>query len=572
MDVQSNDSDLDGDALTTTILSGPSNGTVAVVNGDSIVYTPNANFNGADTLTYVISDGNGGSDTAIVVITVTPENDSPTISQPPVTVPEDSMITFCPTINDIDAGDILVVSICGGPSNGLVTDNDTCVTYTPTVNFNGQDTLCVVVCDQGGLCDTVIVLITVTPVNDAPIAVDDADITSEDTPITVDVQINDSDIDGDTLTTISILSGPNNGTVVIVSGDSVLYTPALNFNGVDTFVYVISDGNGLTGSATVVITVNPTNDPPLPITDNAVVNEDSSVVISLLLNDSDPDNNIDTSSIAILSNPTNGIASIDSLTGNLTYVPNPDFNGTDTVVYEICDTGLPVYCGSATVIIQVIPVNDPPVAVDDIAATPENVPVIIDVQINDSDLDGDILTTTVISGPFNGSTSILNGDSILYTPNTSYSGLDTLVYVVCDPSGACDTAVVIIDIGGVNDAPVAVDDTVTTNEDTPIMVDVQNNDFDIDSDSLVTTLLSGPNNGTATLANSDSIYYVPNLDFNGSDTLTYMICDFFNACDTAQVVINVIPVNDPPIAVTDSVSTTENNMVSFTILGNDVRC
>ena len=144
------------------------------------------------------------------------------------------------------------------------------------------------------------------------------------------------------------------------------------------------------------------NQAPTAVDDTVNVNEDTPLVIAFLSNDSDPDNNIDTSVSVILLSPSNGIASMDSITGVINYTPSLNFNGQDTLSYIICDDfGL---CDTAFVFITVNPVNDAPVAVDDADTTPEDIPVTIDVQSNDSDIDLDPLTTTtILSGPSNGS-------------------------------------------------------------------------------------------------------------------------------------------------------------------------
>ena len=122
----------------------------------------------------------------MVPITVTPVNDAPTISQLPVTTPEDSSITICPTIADID-GDLLTVSICSAPANGTATIVGNCIVYVPNPNFNGQDSICIKVCDNGTpqLCNQVMVPITVTPVNDAPTISQLPVTTPEDSSITI---------------------------------------------------------------------------------------------------------------------------------------------------------------------------------------------------------------------------------------------------------------------------------------------------------------------------------------------------------------------------------------------------
>ena len=139
--------------------------------------------------------------------------------------------------------------------------------------------------------------------------------------------------------------------------------------------------------------------------------------------------------------------------------------------------------------------NDKPIAVDDAKTTQEDSPVVVDVQTNDSDLDGDALTTEILDSTNNGTLILLNGDSIQFTPDTNFNGKDTLSYRICDNGTPvlCDTATVIFTVGAVNDKPLAVDDAKSTQEDSPVVVDVQANDTDLDGDNLTTQILDSTN-------------------------------------------------------------------------------
>jgi len=577
VDVQANDSDPDGNLLTTTVVTGPSNGNAVVVNGDSIIYTPDPNFNGIDTLIYSICD-NGSPvlcDTDTVIITVNPANDAPIATVDPASTDEETPVLVDVQGNDTDPeGDPLTTTVVSGPGNGIaVVVNGDSISYTPDPNFNGNDTLIYSICDNGApaLCDTDTVIITVNPVNDAPVASLDPASTDEDTPVNIDVQNNDTDLDGDPLTT-TIVTGPGNGMAVVVNGDSITYTPDPNFNGIDTLIYSICD-NGtpvLCDTDTVIITVNPVNDAPIATTDPASTDEETPVLVDVQGNDTDPEGNPLTTTV--VSGPGNGTAVV--VNGDsISYTPDPNFNGNDTLIYSICDNGTPALCDTDTVIITVNPVNDAPVASLDPASTNEDVPVTVDVQANDSDVDGDPLTTTVVSGPSNGNAVVVNGDSIIYTPDPGFSGLDTLVYSICDNGTPtlCDTDTVIVNVGAVNDPPVANTDSASTNEDLPVVVNVQSNDTDPEGDALTTTVVSAPSNGTAVVVNGDSISYTPDPNFSGMDTLIYGICD--NGvpvlCDTDTVIITVNPVNDAPVATVDPASTDEDIPVNVDVQNND---
>ena len=190
-----------------------------------------------------------------------------------------------------------------------------------------------------------------------------------------------------------------------------------------------------------------------------------------------------------------------------------------------------------------------PIAVDDVASTDSGIVVIVDVQANDYDPNGDPITTAVISGPANGTATVITGNSISYAPGAGFIGTDVFTYTACDngtPS-LCDTAQVTTTVNPTGTAgplpPVALDDAVQTDSATSITIDVQGNDFDPNGDPMTTSIISGPGNGTATI-NGTSIDYLPATGFVGTDAITYSVCDNGtpSLCGTAVVNINVISV------------------------------
>ncbi|MCG7877809.1 MAG: Ig-like domain-containing protein, partial [Candidatus Thiodiazotropha endolucinida] len=229
-----------------------------------------------------------------------------------------------------------------------------------------------------------------------------------------------------------------------------------------TFTYTIDDGNGGTDTATVTVTVGAVNDAPVAVDDSIGTDEDVPVTVNVLPNDSDPDG--DTLTVTAVTQGTNGSVAIDPVSGNPVYTPDPDFNGTDTFTYTIDDGNGGT--DTATVTVTVGAVNDAPVAVDDSIGTDEDVPVTVNVLPNDSDPDGDTLTVTAVTQGTNGTVTIdpVSGNPI-YTPDADFNGTDTFTYTIDDGNGGTDTATVTVTVGAVNDAPVAVDDAIDTDED-----------------------------------------------------------------------------------------------------------
>ena len=164
--------------------------------------------------------------------------------------------------NDTDPeGNTLTAVLVSGPAHGTLTLNaDGSFTYTPNANFHGGDSFTYRANDGTLNSGLATVTLTVTSVNDAPLATDDLLVTDEDAAHTLNVVANDSDPDGDALAVSSVTQGTNGS--VSFSGGSVTYTPHANFNGSDSFSYTVSDGNGGSATATVNVTVNPVNDAP----------------------------------------------------------------------------------------------------------------------------------------------------------------------------------------------------------------------------------------------------------------------------------------------------------------------
>ena len=565
VDVLANDSDPDGDPLKISgILTLPANGKAEIDSANNkIIYTPNANFNGTDTLVYSISDGKGGSDTATLTITVDPVNDAPVANDDAVSTQEDTPKEIDVLVNDIDpeGDDLEITAITADPANGAVEIKEGKIIYTPNANFNGQDTFEYRIKDENGLTDTATVTVTVGPENDAPEAADDTATTDEDTPVTIDVLANDTDVEGDPLTISGILTPPANGTAEITADGKIKYTPDENFNGTDTLVYTVTDGKD-TDTATVTITVNPVNDAPAAQDDAATTEEDTPISINVLQNDSDIDG--DSLSISDIGSPANGTAEL--VNGEILYTPNPDFNGTDSFTYTVFDGK---DTDTATVTVTVTPVNDAPVANDDSITTPEDQPVSIDVLANDTDIDGDTLEIAGIdTQPANGTAEVVN-DKILYTPNPDFNGTDTIIYTVSDGKGGTDTATVTVTVTPVDDEPIANDDTVTTPEDEAITIDVLANDIDIeDGKPSLNAIKTQPANGTAQIVNGQ-ILYTPALNFNGTDTFTYEVKDSDGNLAEATVTVNVTPENDPPVAEDDTATVKEDESVTIDVLAND---
>jgi large repetitive protein len=448
------DSDPDGTALTanTTPVSGPSHGSIVINPDGTYTYTPTANYSGSDMIVVSICDA-GTPLPAICVndtifVTITPVNDPPVVDDENISTNEDTPVSGDLTdAGDLDVDGNLIVNTTpiDGPSNGTITINaDGTYTYTPNANFNGADTIVVQICDDGtplpAICVNDTIFVTVNAVNDPPVVDNENISTSEDTPVSGDLtDAGDSDIDGNLVVTVTPIDGPSNGAIIINANGTYTYTPNANFNGADTIVVQIcDDGTPLPAicvNDTIFVTVAPVNDPPVVDDENVSTSEDTPVSGDLTdAGDSDADGNLIVNTTPV-NGPSNGTITINA-DGTYTYTPNANFNGTDTIVVQICDDGspLPAICVNDTIFVAVNAVNDPPVIDNENVTTFANIPSSGDLtNAGDSDMDGNlIVNTTPLNGPAHGTIVINTDGTFTFTPDHDYVGNDTVIVQICD--------------------------------------------------------------------------------------------------------------------------------------------
>ncbi|MCX8792823.1 tandem-95 repeat protein [Vibrio parahaemolyticus] len=643
----------DSDSSLEFSVSGNNSIQISIVNGVATI-TPTADWNGKETITFTAKDPSGENVNQTVDFTVAPVVD---IEADSADVVEDTPTIINVLGNDTFEGKDKVVSLDAenGPKNGtVIVNNDGTVTYTPDDNYVGKDTFTYVV-TSGGVSESTTVEVNVTPVNDAPVAKDDTAITDEDTPVTIDVLPNDTDVDGDKLSIQSATVPEAQGKVEIVDG-KLVFTPAENFNGDAEITYTVTDGQ-LTDEAKVTVTVNPVNDVPTikvdaveSITEDAV-NTDT-VVATLTVRDTDtPEDQLTVSlennsngyfvlvgnevkltqagvdavnndelnlkdltisaSVSDGVNPTasdsdslivnrvndaptveNAIAdqelsedfatyTIDlndafkdsdsalnfSVFGNsnvlvsiengiATISPTADWNGSETLTFTATDpSGESI---SQTVNFTVAPVAD---IVADKATVVEDTSTVIKVLGNDTfEGDGKVVSLDTNNGPANGTVSVNPDGSVTYTPNDNYHGTDSFTYIVTS-GGVSESTTVSVDVTPVNDAPVAKDDIATTQEDTAVTIDVLPNDSDVDGDKLSIESASVPKEqGTVEVVNG-KLVFTPAENFNGHAEITYTVTDG-ELTDEAKVSVTVNPVNDAPTIKVDAVESITENAVS----------
>ena len=436
--------------ITCALCSSTAHGTLTFNSNGTFTYVPDPNYNGPDQFIYTLCDGGGDCDTALVTINVTPVDDTPGATWDGFNTNEDTPYSGSVASNDAPSGDGgNVWSLVTPPAHGSVTVNPNgTILYTPTANYNGPDQFIYQLCDVDGDCDTALVVLTVTPVDDYPIAVWDAASTNEDTPLNSSLTANDSQ-SGDGGNVWSLVTTAAHGSVTVNPNGTYTYTPNSNYNGTDQFVYQLCDVDGDCDTAIVYLTINSVNDAPVAIWDSKTTGVNVAVNGSVGGNDTDVDNNLNPTGFTLTTGPAHGSITFNS-DGTYTYTPTSNYNGNDEFVYQVCDLGMPILCDTAVVYLTVS--NNPPVANVDFNSTSNDAPISSTVAGNDTDPDGNLdansytLSCATCSNVSNGVLIFNSNGSYTYTPNSGFTGTDHFVYQVCDNGSPalCDTAVVYI--------------------------------------------------------------------------------------------------------------------------------
>jgi hypothetical protein len=331
------------------------------------------------------------------------------------------------------------------------------------------------------------------------------------------------------------------------------------------------------------------NEPPNLVDDDIETDEDTQITFNVLTNDTDIDDSLNISTLNYTDNTTNG--TLEYLgNGMFRYTPDDDYYGSDTFEYEICDSGSPVKCDTATVTITIISVNDAPVAVYDEIELDEDTSITFTVHDNDYDIDGtlDLSSISIVTLPLNGTlTYDATTNEFTYTPNANYYGNDQFEYEICDDEGACTVGIVMITINSINDEPVAIDDYYSITESR--YLDILANDYDIDDglDANSFRLVTNPTYGqvsstsiitinstaigeTFDVSRGEFMYTVPANATSYTDQFRYEICDYEGDCDEANVTVVYTAATPASTPVPSLTNTGSNILIVYVILASVV--
>ncbi len=543
-------SDADGDALTYAVVVPPQKGTLSGA-APNLTYQPAANFSGTDTFQFTASDGTRTSAAAVMTLQVAPVNDAPTAVPQAVTLLEDSPRAIVLAGQDVD-GDSMSFVVSQPPLKGTLLGTPPNLTYVPNTNSFGADSFEFTVRDGALTSAPAVVSVTVTPVNDAPLATSRLSNGLEDT--TIAVTLAGVDPDGDPLT-YRVVVGPQRG-VLEGTAPSLVYRPDPNFVGSDLFQFTVSDGTRSSAIALMNINVLPVNDAPVAVSQAISVQGDASVPVTLAGQDADED----VLTFSVTREPTKGTLS--GVAPNLAYTPRPDSSGSDSFEFIVRDGVLT--SAPAVVSVTVISVKTTPVAVSSTVQATEDTQLVIPLVA--SDADGDPMTYSVVVGPQNGTLSG-TGANLTYQPSTNFFGTDTFRFTASDGSRTSTVATITIQVAGVNDAPVATSRIRNGSEDTLLPVTLAG--IDPEGDPVTYTVTVQPRNGVL-LGTAPSLVYRPSTNTTGPDSFKFTMTDGSLTSAEGLMSINVAPVNDAPVALGQAVSVQGETATPVTLVGQDV--
>ncbi|BAY86177.1 G-D-S-L family lipolytic protein [Calothrix parasitica NIES-267] len=586
IDVLANDGD--GDNLTINSVGSGSNGTTAIVNNE-IVYTPDSNFNGTDSFSYEVSNGNGGTDTATVTVNVAPVNDTPVAQNDSATTNQETVVSIKVLENDSDVdGDSLTIISADPGSNGNTAIVNNEIVYTPDSNFNGTDSFSYEISDGNGGTNTAQVSVTVTEsdsgsgsnpsarVNAGLLALYNFnegsgdrvfDVSGVGTALNLEinnpntttwgngilnlnspsliasVQAADKLIDGITATqevTMEAWLTPGNRSQ---NGPARIATLSSNVSNRNfTFGQAGDDYNvrfrtTTTGNNGVGRTVSSTGGLLETQLTHVVYTREADGDASLYVN------NQLVSSETIGGNLSNWnenyrFALGNEFGGGRSWLGSLDLFAVYNQAFDASEVAQNFFAGSDE---SGSPSTPPTTGGNTAVAANDSININEDTQVNidvlENDEDGDNLTINSVGSGSNGTTAIVN-NQILYTPDSNFNGTDSFSYEVSNGNGGTDTATVTVNVAPVNDLPVAQNDTATTNQETGISINVLANDSDVDGDNLTIASVNPGSNGTTVIVNNQ-IVYTPEANFTGEDSFTYSIEDSNGVSDTAQVTVTV---------------------------------
>ncbi len=557
--VLANDSDIDNDALTVQSVTDPAHGTVEIQNDTLVVYTSQTDWNGNDSFSYAMSDGNGGLDTADVFVTVNAVNDAPVVADIPDQAIDEggtfTTISLDDYVSDVDNSDAEMTWSYSGNTDLTVSidENRVATISVPDSNWYGNEEITFTATDPGDLSGSDVATFTVNNVNDAPVVSTVPGQTIDEGGQFATISLDDyvTDIDNTDDQIVWTVSGSMDLVVSIDANRVVtVSTPDSNWFGSENLTFTATDPGGLKDSSTAVFTVNAVNDAPVvsDIPDQSITEGESFVTIELDMYVNDVDNADSTITWAYSGNSNLSVEISSNHVATIS-VADSNWNGSETITFTATDPGGLSDADAATFTVNAV--NDAPVVSTIPAQTIDEgqtfTAIALDEYVADVDNNDDEMVWTV-----SGSTDLLvtidaNRVATVTIPDSNWFGSETLTFTAMDPGGLKDSSTASFSVNAVNDAPVISGLSGQTIAEGSTFAQVNLDDFvaDVDNpDSSLVWSVSGTVELKATISNRVLTVDVPSAEWNGSETLLLTVADPGSLSDSVWVVFEVTPVND----------------------------
>jgi len=565
--------DGNGDTLTYSVVANASNGTVSLnASNGAFTYTPDNGTSGTDTFTFRANDGQLNSNTATVSITVAAApvaNTAPVAQALSISVDHNTTFSASVSATDVD-GDALTYAQVANATKGTVSFNaNGSFTYTPDNGSSGADSF-TFTANDGELTSsaaTVSITTATAPVaNVAPVAQAMSFTTPNNTPVATNLLATDAN--GDALI-YSLVTAPTKGSASLnANTGAITYIPDNSSTGTDEFLFKVNDGEALSNTASVTVTLTPSaNVAPVAQTLNLSTAHNTAVSSSA----SATDGNGDTLTYSVVANASNGTVSLNASNGAFTYTPDNGTSGTDTFTFRANDGQVNSNNATVSITVAAAPAaNSAPVAQAASHSADHN--TAFSASVSATDVDGDALTYALVANVTKGTLSFNANGSFTYTPNNGVSGTDTFTFNADDTELTSNTATITITIAAApvaNVAPVTQAMSFTTPNNTPVATNLLATDAN--GDALIYSLVTAPTKGSASLnANTGAITYTPDNTSTGTDVFYFKVNDGEALSNTSTVTVTLTPgANIAAVAQALSLSTAHNTAVSSNVSATD---
>jgi gliding motility-associated-like protein len=519
---------------TVTRKSDPVHGSIVIGPTGIITYSPAADYQGSDSFTYSLIDGDALESNAITVSVIIKPSGTNDVLSTDINTP----VIIAVKDNDASKTGTTVIKKTDPAHGSVVVNADGTVTYMPAVDFQGDDSFTYALRNTNAIeSDPVTVTITVKPKLSTT---NDAAITNLNTPLIVAVKDNDASASG---STVIKQTNPAHGAVTVNTDGTITYVPNTNYYGMDSFTYILKAGTVESDPTTVTIGVRP-----------AGVNDAYTTLFNTEIVASVKDNDVSKTGTTVSkqSEPLHGTATVNA-DGTITYVPVNNYTGIDEMTY-ILSTSDPLNSHPVTVRFSIKPAGS-----DDIATGMMNAPVPIPVK--DNDISKNATSPVRKTNPVNGTATVNIDGTISYTPDANFHGKDTFTYSLRTPDGVESDPITVV----VNIKPSGTNDIAAAGVGTPAVIRVKDNDPAKNGSSVIKR--TDPTHGTVVVNPDGTVLYTPVAGYRGTDMFMYTLRNA-DGLESEPVTV-AIDVRNIPVAGPDIIPSVEGQPITFDVLTND---